>query len=68
MTTQKVENFAEWLQLKQTITDLGFKLWQTQFNSDSIEGYHARYMNGSAHFMVITHNRDIEMDIRNSGM
>lgn len=68
MTIKTVENFAEWIDLKQTITDLGFKLWQTQFDSDNIEGYHARFMCGAARYEVITHNREIEMDIRNSGM
>jgi hypothetical protein len=63
-----VEDMDKWLILKAALIEHGYKLWQTQYDADSPEGYHARFSIGDKDVEVITHIREIEIDISKSHM
>ena len=66
MERKRFEHMDKWLPMKQAIKDKGYTLWQTQYGWDLPEGYIARFMKGDKRLEVVTHNREIAEDIRNS--
>lgn len=69
MYHKTIEIFEEWIELKQKLKDNGYKDWQHQYGTDTEYGYYVRFMkNGTGldgQIEIHTHNRDIELDIRN---
>lgn len=58
-----INSMAEWLILKAALTAKGYKRFQTQFDAEQAEGYHAWFVSSDKRVEVITFNSDIQKDI-----
>jgi len=69
MKTRTVESFEKWLIIKQYIIDNGYRSWQRQYDYSTKEGYQVRFWKANTEQIeVITHNKDIEEDIRKNSL
>ena len=68
MKPKIIESLDNWYILKQAILDKGYKLWQMQYGCGCPEGFHAWFLKDGRNVEVITHNRDIQIDIVSSDL
>jgi len=64
MTTKRIETMDKWLIMKQAIIDMKYTLWQTQYDTESAEGYHVGFIKGDKRLEIITHNKEIALDMQ----
>ena len=64
MTTKRIETMDKWLNIKRVIIDKGYTLWQTQYDTDAPEGYHVGFIKGDKRLEIITHNKEIALDMQ----
>lgn len=68
METKRIEHMDKWLILKQAIKEKGYVLWQMQYSWDNPEGFIAGLMKDDKRLEIVTHSKEIEGDIINSGL
>jgi len=55
-----IESIDEWHDYARLLSKMGYDLWQTQFDIDAPEGFHAWFVNSGTHQIeVATHNKAI---------
>lgn len=64
MTTKRIETIDKWLIIKQAIIDKGYTLWQTQYDTDALEGYIVNFIKGDKTLEIVTHNKEIALDMQ----
>ncbi len=60
---KRIDDMDKWLILKAALIEKGYKLWQTQYDTDSPEGYHVWLSSGGRNVEVVTYNKDVAADI-----
>lgn len=63
MEVKRIEHMDTWAVVKEIIIEKGYKFWQSQYNWNEPEGYHAGFMRGDKRLEIITHNKEIAEDI-----
>lgn len=64
METKRIETIDKWLTIKQVIVDKGYVVWQTQYDTEAVEGYHVGFIKGDKRLEIITHNKEIALDMQ----
>jgi len=64
MTTKRIETMEKWLMIKRVIVDKGYTVWQTQYDTDNADGYHVWFIKGDKTLEIVTHNKDIALDLQ----